>query len=140
MALPGLTDAQRVQVGGGARRQNSVIGCSGRHRAGVSGLIPADDRWIALGSEGGHASFAPQDEREDPVLQYARKKFPHVSFERVRPGMEIIYRAPRATRSAWPRPSTRSRSSSARMRATHSRSRRSNASAGFSARSRAASR
>ncbi|HHL4086342.1 TPA: bifunctional transcriptional regulator/glucokinase, partial [Burkholderia sola] len=62
---------------------------------GVSGLIPADDRWIALGSEGGHASFAPQDEREDLVLQYARKKFPHVSFERVcaGPGMEIIYRA-----------------------------------------------
>ena len=29
MALPGLTDAQRVQVGGGARRQNSVIGLLG---------------------------------------------------------------------------------------------------------------
>lgn len=26
MALPGLTDAQRVQIGGGTRRQNSVIG------------------------------------------------------------------------------------------------------------------
>ena len=96
MALPGLTDAQRVQVGGGARRQNSVIGLLGPGTGlGVSGLIPADDRWIALGSEGGHASFAPQDEREDLVLQYARKKFPHVSFERVcaGPGMEIIYRA-----------------------------------------------
>ena len=96
MALPGLTDAQRVQVGGGTRRQNSVIGLLGPGTGlGVSGLIPADDRWIALGSEGGHASFAPQDEREDLVLQYARKKFPHVSFERVcaGPGMEIIYRA-----------------------------------------------
>ncbi|WP_175781962.1 bifunctional transcriptional regulator/glucokinase [Burkholderia anthina] len=96
MALPGLTDAQRVQIGGGARRQNSVIGLLGPGTGlGVSGLIPADDRWIALGSEGGHASFAPQNEREDLVLQYARKKFPHVSFERVcaGPGMEIIYRA-----------------------------------------------
>jgi glucokinase len=96
MALPGLTDAQRVQVGGGARRQNSVIGLLGPGTGlGVSGLIPADDRWIALGSEGGHASFSPMDEREDLVLQYARKKWPHVSFERVAagPGIELIYRA-----------------------------------------------
>ena len=96
MALPGLTDAQRVQVGGGARRQNSVIGLLGPGTGlGVSGLIPADDRWIALGSEGGHASFAPSDEREDIVLQYARKKWSHVSFERVAagPGIELIYRA-----------------------------------------------
>src|ERR1700744_5270133 len=96
MALPGLTDAQRVQVGGGTRRQNSVIGLLGPGTGmGVSGLIPADDRWIALGSEGGHASFAPSDEREDLVLQYARKKWSHVSFERVAagPGIEIIYRA-----------------------------------------------
>ena len=96
MALPGLTDAQRVQVGSGARRPNSVIGLLGPGTGmGVSGLIPADDRWIALGSEGGHASFAPADEREDIVLQYARKKWSHVSFERVAagPGIEVIYRA-----------------------------------------------
>ncbi|PQV52622.1 bifunctional transcriptional regulator/glucokinase [Paraburkholderia sp. BL21I4N1] len=96
MALPGLTDAQRVQVGGGSRRPNSVIGLLGPGTGmGVSGLIPADDRWIALGSEGGHATFAPADEREDIVLQYARKKWPHVSFERVAagPGIEVIYRA-----------------------------------------------
>ncbi|MFC0397949.1 bifunctional transcriptional regulator/glucokinase [Paraburkholderia rhizosphaerae] len=96
MALPGLTDTQRVQVGGGTRRQNSVIGLLGPGTGmGVSGLIPADDRWIALGSEGGHASFAPSDEREDLVLQYARKKWSHVSFERVAagPGIEVIYRA-----------------------------------------------
>jgi glucokinase len=96
MALPGLTDAQRVQVGGGARRQNSVIGLLGPGTGlGVSGLIPADDRWIALGSEGGHASFAPSNEREDLVMRFARKKFPHVSFERVSagPGLLLIYQA-----------------------------------------------
>jgi glucokinase len=96
MALPGLGDQQRVQVGPGTARQNSVIGLMGPGTGlGVSGLIPADDRWIALGSEGGHTSFAPQDEREDLVLQFARKKFGHVSFERVcaGPGLELIYRA-----------------------------------------------
>ncbi|CAN0618947.1 putative Glucokinase / HTH-type transcriptional regulator [Burkholderia multivorans] len=96
MALPGLSDTQRVQIGGGTRRQNSVIGLLGPGTGlGVSGLIPADDRWIALGSEGGHASFAPQDAREDLVLQYARGQFPHVSFERIcsGPGIALIYRA-----------------------------------------------
>ncbi|GAB5100581.1 bifunctional transcriptional regulator/glucokinase [Caballeronia sp. LP006] len=96
MALPGLTDAQREQVGGGSRRQNSVIGLLGPGTGlGVSGLIPADDRWIALGSEGGHATFSPFDENEDLVMRYARRKFAHVSFERVSagPGLELIYRA-----------------------------------------------
>ncbi|MDR5819615.1 bifunctional transcriptional regulator/glucokinase [Caballeronia sp. LZ043] len=96
MAVPGLTDAQRVQVGGGARRQNSVIGLLGPGTGlGVSGLIPADDRWIALGSEGGHATFSPFDEREDLVMRFARRRFPHVSFERVcaGQGLELIYRA-----------------------------------------------
>jgi glucokinase len=96
MALPGLTDAQREQVGGGARRQSSVIGLLGPGTGlGVSGLIPADDRWIALGSEGGHATFSPFDEREDLVMRFARRKFSHVSFERVcaGQGLELIYRA-----------------------------------------------
>jgi glucokinase len=96
MALPGLTDAQRVQVGGGSRRQNSVIGLLGPGTGlGVSGLIPADDRWIALGSEGGHATFAPSNEREDLVMRFARTKFSHVSFERVSagPGLLLIYQA-----------------------------------------------
>ncbi|MGF6531523.1 glucokinase [Paraburkholderia sp. GAS206C] len=96
MALPGLTDTQRVQVGSGARRPNSVIGLlTPGTDLGVCGLIPTADRWIALGSEGGHTTFAPVDEREDLVLQYARMQWSHVSFERVSagPGIEVIYRA-----------------------------------------------
>jgi len=96
MALPVLSDAQRIQVGPGIRRQNAVIGLVGAGTGlGVSGLIPADDRWFALGSEGGHTSFAPSDEREDYILSYARKQWSHVSFERVAagPGITLIYRA-----------------------------------------------
>ena len=95
MALPRLSDTQRVQVGGGKAKQNSVIGLLGAGTGlGVSGLIPADDRWIALGSEGGHATFAPVDEREVYLLEYAQKKWPHVSYERMcaGPGVELIYR------------------------------------------------
>jgi glucokinase len=49
-----------------ARRASAAS--SGRIGAGtglgVSGLIPADGGWVALGTEGGHTSFAPRDERE----------------------------------------------------------------------------
>jgi glucokinase len=96
MALPSLLPHQRRQVGGGAPVAHSVLGLIGAGSGlGVSGLIPADRGWIALGSEGGHASFSPRNEREVHILEYAWRHFPHVSFERLLsgPGIELIYRA-----------------------------------------------
>src|SRR5206468_1329141 len=65
------------------------------NHAAIAIANPADGRWIALGSEGGHATFSPFNEGEDLVMRYARRKWPHVSFERVAagPGLELIYRA-----------------------------------------------
>jgi glucokinase len=96
MALPRLTSADKRQIGGGLARERSVIGILGSGSGlGVSGLIPADDGWIALGTEGGHTSFSPRDERELAILNFAWKQLPHVSFERLvsGPGLELIYRA-----------------------------------------------
>lgn len=96
MSLPSLLPHQRRQVGGGSPEPRSVHGLIGAGSGlGVSGLIPADNGWIALGTEGGHASFSPHDEREVHILQYAWRHFPHVSFERLLsgPGLELIYRA-----------------------------------------------
>jgi glucokinase len=96
MALPRLASGDRRQVGGGQAREHSVVGILGSGSGlGVSGLIPADDGWIALGTEGGHTSFSPRDERELAILQFAWKTLPHVSFERLLsgPGLELIYRA-----------------------------------------------
>jgi glucokinase len=96
MALPRLDGTDRRQVGGGQAREHSVIGILGSGSGlGVSGLIPADDGWIALGTEGGHSSFSPRDERELAILHHAWKHLPHVSFERLLsgPGLELIYRA-----------------------------------------------
>ncbi|HSD35963.1 MAG TPA: glucokinase [Rhodocyclaceae bacterium] len=96
MALPRLADADRTKVGGGAPRENAVIGLLGPGTGfGVSGLIPMEDRWVTLGSEGGHASFAPNDERELVILQYAWKKYTHVSTERLvsGSGLELCYEA-----------------------------------------------
>ena len=64
MSLPRLVPNQRRQVGGGLARDRSVVGLLGAGSGlGVSGLIPAADGWVALGTEGGHTSFSPRDER-----------------------------------------------------------------------------
>lgn len=96
MALPSLLPPQRRQVGGGAAVTRSVLGLIGAGSGlGVSGLIPANDGWVALGTEGGHTSFSPHDERELMILQYAWRSYSHVSFERLvsGPGIELIHRA-----------------------------------------------
>ena len=96
MALPRLSARDVRQIGGGAANKQSVIGLLGSGTGlGVSGLIPAGEGWIALGTEGGHTSFSPRDEREIALLRFAWKQFQHVSFERLLsgPGLELIYRA-----------------------------------------------
>jgi glucokinase len=95
MALPRLADADVRQVGGGQARRPSVIGLLGAGTGlGVSGLIPAGEGWIALGTEGGHVNFGPRDQREMDLLQFAWKTLDHVSYERLisGPGLELIYR------------------------------------------------
>jgi glucokinase len=95
MALPYLAPEQRIQVGGGVQQGGRTIGLVGPGTGlGVSGIVPAGGRWVALASEGGHASFAPGDEFEDDILRQMRQQFGHVSAERLLsgPGLELIYR------------------------------------------------
>lgn len=96
MSLPKLLPNQRRQIGGGHSVADSVIGLIGAGSGlGVSGLIPAGTGWVALGSEGGHASFSPRNAREIAILEFAWKQLEHVSFERLLsgPGIELIYQA-----------------------------------------------
>ena len=96
MALPRLASGQRRAVGGGTPRDNSVVGLLGAGSGlGVSGLIPTGAGWVALGTEGGHTSFAPRDAREQVILAHAQRIYSHVSFERLLsgPGLELIHRA-----------------------------------------------
>lgn len=96
MALPKLPATGMRQVGGGSASKQGVIGLLGPGSGlGVSALIPAGDGWISLGSEGGHTSFSPRDEREIAVLRFAWSELDHVSFERLLsgPGLALMYRA-----------------------------------------------
>jgi glucokinase len=107
MSLPHLGSDGARQVGGGSPRERSVLGVLGAGTGlGVSGLVPVDDGWVSLASEGGHVAFAPQNPRELFVLEYAWRQFAHVSAERLvsASGIELIHRAlaARAQRPAEP--------------------------------------
>ena len=96
VGVPHLQDDQRRQIGAGQPQSRSVIGLLGAGTGlGVSGLIPADDGWISLGSQGGHVSFSPTDAREIAILEYAWTQYAHVSAERLisGSGLELIYNA-----------------------------------------------
>jgi glucokinase len=95
-SLPLLSDVQKRKVGGGAPVAGTPLGLVGAGTGlGVSGLIPAQDSWTALLSEGGHVSFAPVNEIEVAILQFAWREFEHVSAERLMSGagIELLYRA-----------------------------------------------
>jgi glucokinase len=95
-ALPHLSPGHKRQVGGGAARAGAPMGLIGAGTGlGVSGLIPNGAGYTALQSEGGHVTFAPANELEVAILQYAWREFGHVSAERLLSGagVELIYRA-----------------------------------------------
>lgn len=60
---------------------------------GEAGLFWDGQTHIPFGSEGGHASFSPETEEDVKLLQFLKKRWSHVSFERLLsgPGLYNIY-------------------------------------------------
>ncbi len=56
---------------------------------GESFLTWDGSKYVAHGSEGGHADFAPTDEKQIGLLRYMLARFDHVGIERVCSGMGI---------------------------------------------------
>ena len=56
---------------------------------GICTLFQLDDNPIAIEGEGGHSSFAPNSEIEIELLQFMKKKYNHVSNERLVSGSGI---------------------------------------------------
>lgn len=96
-AISKMSLTELIQVGGsscGIYAPKAVLGPG--TGLGVSGLIPCHDgSYVALAGEGGHTSFAPFDDTEVMIWQYAKKKFGHVSAERFLSGagLCLIYEA-----------------------------------------------
>lgn len=91
LALPRLGAGDRMPVGGGAAVSGAPLAVLGPGSGlGVSGLVPYGASWVALTGEGGHATMSPATERESTVLDHMRKRFDHVSAERLLSGPGIV--------------------------------------------------
>jgi glucokinase len=96
LAVPHLTDTDRMQVGGGAPAKDAPVGVLGPGSGlGVSALIPGNREPVFIQGEGGHVTMAAADEREAAVLALMRRRFDHVSAERFLsgPGLVNLYNA-----------------------------------------------
>ncbi len=97
LSLPVLGPEGVRQVGAGAPAADAPIALVGPGTGlGVSGLLPCGGRrHVPLQGEGGHATLAPLDEREEAVLRVLRRRFGHVSAERAisGPGLVHLYTA-----------------------------------------------
>jgi glucokinase len=94
-ALPHLGASALQQIGGGAgveRAPKVVLGPG--TGLGVAGLVWSASGWIAMASEGGHASLAVADAREFAMLERLVKGRQRLSVEHVvsGPGLAETYR------------------------------------------------
>ena len=95
MSIPFMSSQALVQCGGNLPCSDKAVGLIGPGTGlGVSGLIPCGRRFIPLEAEGGHVSFSPFSELEMEIFALAKKRYDHVSAERLisGPGMEWLYR------------------------------------------------
>lgn len=81
-----------LALGGGTAEPGQPIAVLGPGTGlGVSGLIPAPGGvWVPLSTEGGHSTMAATNDREAAVLAWLRRRFDHVSAERVLSGQGIV--------------------------------------------------
>ncbi len=91
LAVPHLASTDRMAVGGGTAASDAAIGVIGPGSGlGVSGLVMAQGGWRVIDSEGGHVTMAATSEREEAVLARMRRRFDHVSAERVLSGPGLV--------------------------------------------------
>lgn len=90
LAVPHLQENDRLQIGCGAPAADAPIGLIGPGTGlGMSILIPVDGG-TPVASEGGHVTMAPADAQESEVLDLMRKRYDHVSAERVLSGAGLV--------------------------------------------------
>ena len=91
LAIPHLGADDVLQIGHGSAAADAPVGLLGPGTGlGVSALIPAPAGAVAVAGEGGHVTMAPATARESAVLELMRKRYDHVSAERVLSGAGLI--------------------------------------------------
>jgi glucokinase len=91
LAVPHLAPGDRVQIGAGEPVEGASIGVIGPGSGlGVSALAFSEGRPVLIQGEGGHVTMAAGDEREAAVLDLMRRRYDHVSAERVLSGPGLV--------------------------------------------------
>lgn len=100
MAIPLLTEQQKVKIGGGTSIANKPIAvCGPGTGLGVANLVPINhagvNQWHCFSGEGGHIDFAAINETEQQVMSYINALKKRVSYEQLLSGygLEQIYQA-----------------------------------------------
>ena len=90
-ALTALAPEDVRRVGGGRARTGGARALLGPGTGlGVSGLLATADGHVPVVGEGGHVTLSASNEREDAVVAILRRRFGHVSAERVLSGPGIV--------------------------------------------------
>jgi len=89
-AIPALRPGDVTTLNVGQPVRDGAIGVIAPGTGlGESFLTWDGSKYVAHGSEGGHADFAPTDERQIGLLRYMLDRFDHVGMERVCSGLGI---------------------------------------------------
>ena len=87
LSLPLLGPAQlRADSNRPSRRPGLLAVVGPGTGLGVGAVAPTAHGWMVIPGEGGHATLAPADELEDELIGIVRRKFSHVSAERLLSG------------------------------------------------------
>lgn len=91
LAVPFLSAADKIQVGGGECHTDGVTAVFGPGTGlGVSHIIKATGKWISLDGEGGHVSFTANTREQADILFLLQAQFGHVSAERILSGQGLV--------------------------------------------------
>lgn len=90
-AIPHIAPSDLLAIGEGATGVQGNIGVIGPGTGlGVSTLIPSGTDWVLVAGEGGHATLAAANEQEEAIIHKLRKRWSHVSAERVLSGAGLV--------------------------------------------------
>ncbi|MGB5750649.1 MAG: glucokinase [Desulfobacterales bacterium] len=98
LVLPHLTPGETMLVGNEIGNRSiaapMAVLCPGTGM-GIAGLVPTDQGWRPIATEGGHTSLSPLTEKEIAIWQFLRERYGRVSVERVLsgPGLVELYTA-----------------------------------------------
>ncbi len=53
-------------------------------------MLPENDSWRVLATEGGHTDFAPTDSLQIALLEHVLERFGHISYERIVSGVGLV--------------------------------------------------